>query len=157
MSSLSQSQKTKLNNYLRSSNQRLTNFIEELMSEGQEGRGVEKGKAAASRSQNQLKELDQLLDDLQNDTLPKKDRKEKQPEQRQEESPDQNESESEASPEPIDPDPEPEPEPEPSSEPDKESDHTEPENPPPSDNLPSDDPSPSLQSANNLLDRFMSK
>lgn len=62
MSSLNQEQRTKVNNFLRSLNQRITNFIEEMVAEGS---GEEL--SSQHQPQKQVAQLDRLLNDLQQD------------------------------------------------------------------------------------------
>ena len=75
MSNLSQEQKTKVNNFLRSLNQRITNFIEEIVVESSGEAEIERGNGKGKsdwqqqgqdrRKTAQINELDQLLEDLQ--------------------------------------------------------------------------------------------
>lgn len=75
MSSLSQAQKNQLNNFLRSLNQRITNFVEEMILEdGQggakkssDGRENEKTSFEKQKAQERALELDELLEELKNE------------------------------------------------------------------------------------------
>ena len=62
MSELSQAQKNKLNNFLRSLNQRITNFVEELMME-EDGIKGEDELAKKKAEENEV-ELEELLKEL---------------------------------------------------------------------------------------------
>ena len=74
MSELSQAQKNKLNNFLRSLNQRITNFVEEVIAE--EGGVKGEGELAKKKAEENEMELDELLRELKEEEGEKKTEKE---------------------------------------------------------------------------------